>query len=394
MFKNSVEVMDLLGFKVRIDPSWLLIAALIIWSLSSAYFPAELPGLSYYSYLALGTFAMLGLFASLILHELAHSLVARRYGLRVGNITLFIFGGVAELEQEPRSPQSEFWIAIAGPAMSLALAVIAEIITQSLASLNVSPPLTAVFAYLAWINLILALFNLVPAFPLDGGRVLRAVLWHVKQDVFTATRIASAFGSAFGYLLIALGVFSLFSASTVGGLWQILIGFFVLQASRSAYQQLLISSALKEQTVRELMTTNVHAANLTDTVQELVDNVVLKHNVSFVPVTDSGRLVGLVSLATLEEIDRRDWNKTRLSDVVVASDETNTVVPDTPTEEVFATMLKSGQRKLLVAEQGRLVGLLALSDLTTYLSIRSGLGLHNHPNGPVHLDTPESAARN
>ena len=375
MFKNAVEIIDIFGFKIRVDPSWILIAALIVWSLSSSYFPGELPGYSYYDYVALGTISMLGLFISLILHELSHSLVARQFGLKVGSITLFIFGGVAELEHEPENPKSEFWIAAAGPAMSYLLAAVAVGITTLLGTMDASKPLIAVFEYLAFINFILATFNLIPAFPLDGGRIFRAMLWQYKGDIFPATKVASSFGSAFGFLLIVSGVFSIIATSSIGGLWQILIGFFVVTASRNSYQQLLVSAALKDQTVKSLMTKTVFTADVESTVQAVIDDIILKHNVTFVPVVEGDHLLGYVTTALLRNIDRENWSSTGLGDVYAASSPENTINPTAPVEEIFSNMVKLGQRKMLVVKDGKLAGIITLSDLMTYLGIQTGLGL-------------------
>lgn len=375
MFKNAASLFEIFGFKIKVDPSWLLIAALIVWSLSTSYFPDVLPGYTRYDYIALSVVAMLGLFASLILHELSHSLVARQFGLKVGGITLFVFGGVAELEHEPRNPESEFWIAIAGPAMSFTLSAIAYAGSIVFNGSDVSKPLTEVLAYLALINLILAVFNLVPAFPLDGGRVLRAALWHFKKDLLSATRIASGFGAAFAYFLIFAGVLSIFTTQSIGGLWQILIGFFVLTASKSSYQQLLIKTELKDQTVRALMTASAWTVEADSTIFDLVNDIMLKHNVSFVPVVEGTHLLGYVDLATVHKMDRENWDTTRVADIFVAVDDQNTATPDTPTETIFERMSRTGQRKLLVSEKGELLGVISLSDLLSYLAIRQGLGL-------------------
>jgi Zn-dependent protease len=246
MFANAVKLFDIAGFQLRVDPSWLIIAALVVWSLATGYFPAEAPGLHHSDYLALATVAMLGLFVGLILHELAHSLVARRFGLGVGGITLFLFGGVAELQQEPDSPGSEFWIAIAGPVMSVALAVLFSIVGRAAETVGASHGLLALVDYLAGINLLLALFNLLPAFPLDGGRVLRAALWRAKGDLLSATRTASLVGRGFGYALVLLGLLVLFSTQSVlGGLWPILVGLFLAGAATATWQQMLTQRALR-----------------------------------------------------------------------------------------------------------------------------------------------------
>lgn len=379
MFKNAVNLFEIAGFKIRIDPSWLLIAALIVWSLAVSYFPAQIPGKTRYDYLALSVVSMLGLFASLILHELSHSLVARRFGLEVGGITLFIFGGVAELEQEPKNARSEFWIAVAGPAMSFALALLFYLAAASLDSNGASRPLPVVFSYLGFINLLLALFNLVPAFPLDGGRVLRAALWHFKNDLFWATRIASGCGTVFGIFLILSGVLALLTSSTVGGFWQILIGFFIVSASRASYQQLVVKAALKDHTVRSLMTSAPMTANVEDTIEHTVHEIMLKHSVSFVPVLEGNHLLGYVDASLIQKIERDNWPTTRLSDILILCDENNTVSAEMPVDQLFEQMARNNQRKMLVGKAGKLEGVISLSDLLSYLAITQGLGFPDNP---------------
>lgn len=374
MFKNAVDLFEIFGFRIRVDPSWMIIAALIVWSLSTSYFPTELPGLNRFDYIGISTIAMLGLFVSLILHELSHSLVARVFNLKVGGITLFIFGGVAELEQNPRSARSEFWIAIVGPLTSVALAGIFHATQGFLLTVGASPLTISLFKYLALINLVLALFNLVPAFPLDGGRVLRAALWHFKDDLMSATRIASRIGTSFAIFLMIVGVFSLFMSQTVGGLWQMLIGFFILSASRSSYEDLVIKQILKDQTVHSVMTQTPWTAEPGDSVQSLVDNVVLRRNVSFIPVVEGEHLLGYVDAAMVQTIDRENWPSTKLIDIYVASDTGNTFSPDTPMQDIFTQMAKTGNRKILIAREGRLLGVVSFADLMSYLAIRSGLG--------------------
>jgi Zn-dependent protease/predicted transcriptional regulator len=362
-----------MGFQIKVDPSWFLIAALVIWTLASGYFPETVPGLSFSDYLGLAFVAMFGLFAGLILHELAHSLVARRFGLGIGGITLFIFGGVAELDEEPASPRSEFWIAIAGPAMSLALAGLAAFLDRALGQVGVSAPFRAVLQYLALINLVLAVFNLLPAFPLDGGRVLRAILWRMTGDLVWATRTASIIATFFAYALMALGLLSLFSGGTIGGLWQVLIGFFLLTAARSTYEQVLIKSALAGKTVGALMTSSVWQASPEDTLDTVVNEMMLRHAVSFVPVTEGDHLLGYVDAGLLREIDRENWGDTHVSDVYVAANGSNTVRPDLPTEELMRHIAATGRRKFLVARDERFLGVVTLTDLLSYLSVLNEL---------------------
>jgi Zn-dependent protease len=374
MFSKAVRLVEIFGFQVKVDPSWLLIATLVVWTLSVGYFPVEAPGLGSGDYFFLSVIAALMMFACLILHELAHSLVARRFGLGVGGITLFIFGGVAELDEEPASPTSEFWIAIAGPVMSLGLAGLGYLALRSLQMTGMSVPLQAVLEYLALVNIILALFNLIPAFPLDGGRVLRAALWRQSGDLVRATRTASAVSSVFAYALIAYGFITLFSGGTIGGLWLSLIGLFLLSAARGTYQQLLVKAALTGKTVGALMTKTVHTAGPEDPLSDVVDKIMLRHSVSFVPVTEGDHLLGYVDTGLLQKIDRENWKETRVADIYVAADKGNVVPPDMPTEDLMRHILAGDRRKYLVAEKERLLGVITLADLLAYLAVLQELG--------------------
>lgn len=374
MFSNAVRLFDIFGFQIRVDPSWLIIAALIVWSLATGYFPAEVPDLHRTDHFALATVAMLGLFVGLVLHELAHSLVARRFGLGVGGITLFLFGGVAELEHEPASAGSEFWIAIAGPAMSFALALAAWAVTEAAASAGASAGFLALFGYLAWINLVLGLFNLLPAFPLDGGRVLRAALWRAKGDVLAATRTASLVGAAFGYGLVALGLFVLFSGQgVIGGLWPILIGLFLAAAARGTYDQMLTRRALLGRSVGDLMTREVHTTDPGRTVRALVDDVMLAHGVGFVPVVEDGRALGYVDTAAIRTIDRENWEATRVEDVFVALTPEARATPAEPLDQLLDRVRKSGRRKFIVEDGRRFAGVVTLSDLIAHVNVLSEL---------------------
>lgn len=371
MFNHSVRLFDLFGFEIRIDASWLLIATLIVWSLSRSYFPMVLPDLEPLAYLVLSVVAMLALFASLILHELAHSLVARRYGLGVGGITLFLFGGVAQLEEEPQSAQSEFRIALAGPAMSFVLAVSFGLAAQVLPGNSV---LFVLFSYLASINLVLALFNLVPAFPLDGGRVLRAYLWQRSGDMLGATRTASTAGIVFAFLLMAFGLFSVLSGGGIGGIWMGLIGLFVLNASRGTYQHLVTQMSLRGVSVRELMTPDPHCAHPDMTISELADQVMLAHGVSFVPVVEHGQLLGHIETHVMRQVPRSDWDQTKVADIYLALTEATCVPPGMSTEKALDRLAKGPERKLMVSEGRKLLGVLSIRDLMGHIAIVQELG--------------------
>ena len=235
MFGKGINLFRLFGFQVQADFSWLILAFLITWSLATGYFPYQFPQLSPAQYWGMGILGALGLFGSLIFHELSHSLVARRFGIPMKGITLFIFGGVAHMDDEPQNPKSEFFMAIVGPLSSLLLAALLYGATQGGRAVGWPEPVNGIVSYLSFINMLLAMFNMVPAFPLDGGRVFRSALWAWTGDVRWATRLAARCGSGFGIVLMAWGGFSPLTGNFVEGLWYI-IGFFLYGAADQAYQ--------------------------------------------------------------------------------------------------------------------------------------------------------------
>lgn len=368
MFTNAVKLLSVNKFDIKVDPSWLIIAALVTWSLSQQFFPDALPGHSQQAYLAMAIIAMLGLFASLLLHELAHSVVARQLGVPIKSITLFLFGGVAELEAEPKSGLTEFWIAIAGPVMSLALALGFWSLSGAATLMALAPAFTSVLSYLAFINLVLALFNMVPAFPLDGGRVLRAYLWHRSGDVLAATRTAARSGTFFAYFLMALGVTAMFQGAIVAGLWQIMIGGFVLMAARAAYTSQLAKSVFDGHKVARLMTRDPITAQPEMTLAAFVNQIMLKSNVTFVPVTEGPVLLGHMDRTVLSSIDRENWASTQVGDVFVSLQDAVMVAPDTLLPDLMERIGKTGQRKFMVVSGHELQGVITLSDLTAYLN--------------------------
>lgn len=369
MFSNAIKIFDLGGFDIKLDPSWFLIAGLITWTLSAQYFPETLPGLSGAAYVVLAVIAMLGFFGSLLLHELAHSIIARSFDVRITGITLFLFGGVAELESEVSNPKAELWIALAGPAMSVVLSIgfwMASLVSQFVLG---SEPLTMVLTYLATINMIIVAFNMVPAFPLDGGRVLRAYLWNRHGDVLSATRAAAKSGSLFGYMLMMLGLLSLFQGGATAGLWYILIGFFVLGAARSAYQNQLMKSAFDGKTVSAVMIRNPTVVAPELTLSDFVNQVMLDGHVSFAPVVEDGVLIGQIDRGVLASIDRDNWGNTRVGDVFAGLDDAATIPPDMPVQKLLAQMAQTGKRKYLIDEDHKLLGVITLANLIEYLNL-------------------------
>jgi Zn-dependent protease len=287
MFGKGVTLFKLLGFEVKANWSWLIIAALITWSLAVGFFPAFYPGYTNVTYWWMGVIGAIGLFAGIILHELAHSLVARRYGMPMHGITLWIFGGVAEMSTEPPGPMAELYMAVAGPLTSIGLGVLFLGIHQLIGGVAAGSPIEGIVFYLGFINVLLAAFNLIPAFPLDGGRVLRAALWHWKQNVRWATRIAASIGTGFAFALMILGVISFFTANFISGVWWFLIGMFLRSASQNAYQQLLIRKALEGESVARFMKRDPIVVDSSTSLGQLVEDYIYRHHFKMYPVLDS-----------------------------------------------------------------------------------------------------------
>ena len=374
MFMRTIRLVTILGFDVKVDASWLLIAALRVWSLSTGYFPDVAPGLRQQDYLVLSVAAMLAMFGCLIAHELAHALIARQFGLKIGGITLFLYGGVAELESEPEDPRSEFWIAIAGPVMSLSLAAALYLLLRLADRIGSAVPLQAGLGYLALINLVLALFNLMPAFPLDGGRVLRAALWTRTGDLIRATRTATRISAVFACLLIGLGFLSLFSTGSVGGIWQVVVGLFLLSSAQGSYQQLVVQTALGSRTVADLMTADPVIVGPAATLSELAGRTMLGHAVSFVPVVEAGRLIGYIDTQIVQRIEPENWPITHVGDVYVAADADNTVRPELSAQALIKRIATTGRRKFLVRKDEDLVGVISLTDLVPVVAVLQDLG--------------------
>jgi Zn-dependent protease/CBS domain-containing protein len=369
MWGNAIKIAQLRGFDIKIDASWVLIAALMVWSLSTSYFPGQLPDIDQPTILTISVIAMLGLFGSLLLHELAHAVVARRFGVRVSGITLFLFGGVAEMQTEPLSGNTEFWIAIAGPAASVAIAL-AFWFTELLAFFAGLPDtVQSVLSYLAIINLVLALFNLLPAFPMDGGRVLRAWLWARSGDLLASTRSAVTISTFFAYGLMALGLYAVFSGAAVSGLWPVLIALFLLATSRATLTQVETNIALDGRTVASLMTQDPWTADPSLSLSELVNRVFLKHSISFAPVVESGTLLGYVDTQIVHKIDREHWTTTIVEDVVEPTSQENTVPYDMMALDLIKLIQKTGRRKFLVVGAHGLVGVITLSNMMALLNV-------------------------
>lgn len=370
MSGRRITLFKLLGFEVHVDLSWLVLAFLVTWTLAVGYFPMQNPGLPPATYWWMGVAGALGLFASIVIHEFAHSIVARRFGIPMKGITLFIFGGVAEMTKEPPNPKSEFFMAIAGPLASVVISLCCFLLAGASAAAQWPVPATAVFSYLMWINFILVLFNLVPAFPLDGGRVLRSALWAAKGSLHWATRISSTIGGGFGFLLIILGIFSFFRGNLIGGVWWFILGMFLRNASRMSFEQLLLREALAGEPVRHFMRENPVTVPSSATIREVVDHYVYRYHHKLFPVVDNGALLGCITINRIKEVPREEWERRTVGELARGCNSENTVSPETDAVRALARMHRSGASRLLVVENGRLTGILSLKDLLQFLAMK------------------------
>lgn len=373
MFGNKIKLFKLFGFEVSIDISWLIVASLIVWSLAAGVFPYYYPRMAPAAYWWMGIAGAVGLFLSIVVHEMMHSLVARRYGLQMKGITLFIFGGVAEMSQEPRSAKAEFSMAVSGPMTSFGVGLACHLLF--LAGLRLGWPLavTGVLAYLRWINVILAIFNLVPAFPLDGGRVFRAALWAWSGNFRKASRIASQFGSAFGIVLSLLGVLFIFTGAFISGIWWILIGMFLRNAAQMSYQRVLIQRALEGEQVKRFMQQEPVTAPASLTIDRLVDDYFYRYHFNMFPVVqDGGQLMGCVRTQDLKDMPREEWSRHTVREVSRAC-AGDTITPETDAVKALSLMNSTGNSKLLVVKGEKLVGILTLKDLLGFLSLKLDL---------------------
>jgi len=372
MLRTRFHLFTLFGFRVGLDPTWFLLAILIVWSLGQAYFPTVLPGADAAVIWTLAVLSALGLFASIVFHEFAHAIVARRFDMPIAGITLFIFGGVAEMKREPPSAKAEFWVAIAGPIASYILAAAGWLAALALGGAGLQPAV-ALFSYLAVINLVLATFNLLPAFPLDGGRVLRAGVWWWTGDLGRATRSAALMGRILGGALIALGVLSIVSGSFVGGMWQALIGLFIIGAAGATEMHTEMRLGLQDVAVGRVMTRDPVAVPADVTVQDLVDDYFYTHFHKMFPVVEGGKVIGCVRLKDVGKLERSDWPAARVRDIVAEDSGQRTVPADMPVHEAMQRMRDADASRLVVADDGRLAGILTMRDVMSFLEIRREL---------------------
>lgn len=372
MIRNAIRLGKLYGIEIGLDYSWFIVFVLVTLSLAVGVFPATHPGWSEGQYWAIGILTSLLFFGSILAHELGHSIVAINMGTPVKSITLFIFGGVAGMAREPDRPLHEFWIAIAGPAVSVALGALFWGVLMLIPDPRV--PLAALAQWLSVINFAVALFNLLPGFPMDGGRVLRAILWGTLGSLLRATRIASWVGRGIAYLIILFGVIrALLWQEWLGGLWLIFIGWFLENAASMGYRQLALREVLGDHRVRELLQADAVYVGRDLELDRLINEYVLKTGRRCFPVVEDGSLLGIVTVHHIKEVPHEARATTTVGHVMTPVDETVKVHPEEPLTTVLEHMSSGGVNQVLVVEDGRYVGLVSREQLVDFIQMRTEL---------------------
>ena len=372
--QSSFRLGNIFGIDIGIHYTWLIVFALVAWSLAAGFFPEQFPGWPIITYWVVGAISSLLLFGSVLLHELAHSLVAKNEGMPVRSITLFIFGGVSNIQKEATSPKDEFLMAFVGPFSSLIIGIVTGVLWAMLGSLNVQ--LQAVLLYLAVINLMLAVFNLIPAFPLDGGRVFRAIVWWATDSVRQATRIASAVGQGFAYLLIFGGLFWAFTGNIISGLWLVFIGWFLNNAAEASYRQLVIQEALSGVHVSDMMTRDVQTAAPDMTVRELVEQYILPRNIRALPVVSDSRLFGIVTLSDVQHVPQENWDTTRVDQIMTPKNKLHVLTPKDDAIQALDALGEQDLNQLPVVDDGKVIGLVTRSHIIRFLQVRQDLKIN------------------
>ncbi len=369
--RSQITLGRIFGIKIGLHYSWFLIALLLVLSLSGN-FRASHPQWSTGLVLALATATAILFFVSLLLHELSHSLVARARGLPVREITLFALGGVSQIERDVTSAKTEFWMAFVGPLTSvfigltcLAAAKIVELIAAS--------PVEVMLSWLGYINFGLAVFNMLPGYPLDGGRILRAIIWWKTGDVDRSTRAAARAGQVVASIFIAIGVIEFFGGAGIGGLWIAFIGWFLLQAAGESYLEIGLKRDLEAVRVADVMARNCPTVDGHQDIQDFVDNELLRTGRRCFVVVENGKVAGLVTPHEVKSLDREKWPGTRLEEIMCPLEKMRTVTPDASLASALLLMSRADLNQLPVVSNGRLEGVLSRAEILSYLQTRTEL---------------------
>jgi Zn-dependent protease/predicted transcriptional regulator len=377
--RGEFDLFRIAGVQIAIDFSWLIIFVLVLWGLAEGYFPALHPGYPTSEYWLVGLVGTFLFFTSIVIHELSHATVGNRLGQPVDRISLFIFGGMAHLGHEPTDPNAELKIAIAGPITSIALGLLFLWIAKIIGPNGAYPMWSSVFQYLGYINIALALFNLLPGFPLDGGRIVRAIEWKRTGDFRRATAIAADWGRGIAYGLIALGALEIFTGSLMGGLWLIFIALFLKGAASSSYQSIVMEQVLGTAHVDEIMVRNPETVDADATVEATINQHFMHHGYGGFPVISNGAPVGLLSLRQVRDCPPEKRPLLKVSEIMRKREPAIEVAPRATVSQALRQMSDADVGRLLVMQGDHLAGLITRSAIARYVMLRSQFGSSSNP---------------
>jgi len=390
--RQEIDLFKVAGVQIAIDYSWLIVFMLVLWSLSAGYFPALHPGYPHAEYWMVGVAGTLLFFASIVIHELSHAIVANRLGQPIERISLFIFGGMAHLGHEPTNARDELKIAAVGPLTSFVLGGFFYAIPSALGLYESFPMWASVFEYLGFINFALGLFNLLPGFPLDGGRILRATLWARTGDFRRATARASDWGRGIAYGLMFLGALQIFAGSLMGGLWLIFIALFLKGAASASYQGIVIEQVLGSAHVSDLMARDPLTIDAGATVADAISDHFMRHGFGGFPVMDGGRVAGLISISQVRDCPPEERAHKRVGDVMRPLDARIEIAPGATVSNALRQMAEADTGRLIVMEQDRLVGLITRSGIAHFIMLRSELGFAPPAGAQASAASPSPSA--
>ncbi len=371
----SVSLGKIMGITVRIHYTLWFVFLLIAWSLATGYMPLEYPGLGTVTYWSIGVASAVILFASVLIHELAHSYVAKRYGLPIRRITLFFFGGVSEMTQEPADPKTEVRMAAAGPLMSFIIAAFLGVLSLISGDIHAPIAVTATLRYGGLINAVLGVFNLLPAFPLDGGRVLRGSIWKKTRSLYRSTVSATRISEYLSYLMMGLGLVSVIFGNFLSGIWLVFIGWFIKSGAEESMQRTLIDEALSGVTVEEIMAKDLITVPPSITVHQLVADYFLVHRHGGYPVIQDGKLFGIITMQGARSIPKERWETTTVKEAMVPCERTVTLEPTASALDALNKMALKNIGRILIVKDGRLIGIVTRGDLMRIIRTKQELGL-------------------
>lgn len=372
MREQGVSLGSFQGIRVRLDYSWFIIFVLVVFMLATYYFPQHFEDLPVVTSWMLSLLAAILFFVSILLHEFAHAVAARKREVEISEIVLFIFGGLAKMKKEPDRARDEFVIAGAGPLSSLVIGLFC-LGLAIMAEPYISKPLHSVFWYIGYLNILLVLFNMLPGFPLDGGRMMRAAIWHYSGNLRKSTRVVSNLGQIFAFFLMFIGLLVIFGGALIAGLVWIFIGMFLLQSAKTGYYMVALREGLSGMPVRNIMSQNPRTVHPDVSIRNLVNEYFFKNHYSCFPVVRHGEFLGLIEINQVKNVDREQWEMTRVSDIMTPRESLRLVSPDTDAYDVMMQMIDSSSGRMPVLENGELVGIISRKDIMQFVEFRETL---------------------